>query len=64
MQQIQVSNKKLHADPKAIQKISFIGNLIKAEGATMFCIVEEEKEAVLDFPKGKLKVLSFYFVLI
>ena len=30
----------------------------------MFCIVEEEKETVLDFPKGKLKVLSFYFVLI
>ena len=30
----------------------------------MFFIIEEAKEAVLDFSKGTVKVLSFYFVLI
>ena len=48
---------KLDADPKAIQHINFTGNLDKAEGATMFFIIEEAKETVLDFPKGRAKVL-------
>ena len=30
----------------------------------MLFIIEEAKETVLDFPKGIVKVLWFYFVLI
>ena len=37
------------ADPKARQQINFTGNLDRAEGATMFFIIEEAKEAVLEF---------------
>ena len=54
---------KLDADPKAIQKINFTGNQDRAEGLTMFLIIEEPKETVLDFSKGTIKVLWFYFVL-
>ena len=41
----------LDADPKAIQQIIFTGNLDRAEGATMFFIIEEakKKKNVLDF---------------
>ena len=48
---------KLDADPKAIQQINFTGNLDRAEGLTMFFIIEEAKETVLDFSKGTVKVL-------
>ena len=48
---------KLDADPKAIQQINFTGNLDRAEGLTMFFIIEEAKETVLDFAKGTVKVL-------
>ena len=47
---------KLDADPKAIQQINFTGNLDRAEGSTMFFIIEEAKETVLDFSKGTVKV--------
>ena len=53
---------KFDADPKAIQKINFTGNVDRAEGAAMFFIIEEAKKAVLDFPKGIVKILWFYFV--
>ena len=43
---------KLDADPKAIQQISFIENITRAEGAPMFFIIEEVKETGLDFSKG------------
>ena len=46
----------LDADPKAIQQINFTGNLDRAEGATMFFIIEEAKETVLDFSQGTVKV--------
>ena len=52
---------KLDADPKAIQQISFNGNLERAEVSTMLFIIEEAKERVLDFSNGKDKVLWFYF---
>ena len=42
----------LDADPKAIQQINFTGNLDRAAGATMFFIIEEAKETVLDFAQG------------
>ena len=47
----------LYADPKAIQQINFTGNLAQAEGATMFFIVEEAKDTVLDFSHEAVKVL-------
>ena len=55
---------KLDADPKALKQINFTENLDKTEGATTFFIIEEVKEAVLDFSKGTVKALWFYFVLI
>ena len=48
---------KLDADPKTIQQINFTGNLDRAESSTMFFIIEEAKETVLDFSKGTVKVL-------
>ena len=47
----------LDADPKAIQQINFIANLDRAENTTMFFILEEAKETVLDFSQGAAKVL-------
>ena len=52
---------KLDADPKAIQQINFTGNL---EKRYVYFIIEEVKETVLDFSKGTIKVLWFYFVLV
>ena len=46
----------LDADPKAIQQINFTGNINWAEGATMFFIIEEAEEAVLDFSQGTVIV--------
>ena len=48
---------KLDADPKIIQQINFTGNLDKAEGLTMFSIIEEAKETVLRYSKGTVKIL-------
>ena len=47
----------LDADPKAIQQINFTANLDRAGNTTMFFIIEEAKETVLDFSQGTLKVL-------
>ena len=49
--------KKLDTDLKAIQQIKFNGNLDKVEGSTMFFIIEEAKETVLDFSKETVIVL-------
>ena len=54
---------KLDTDLKAIQQIKFNGNLDKVEGSTMFFIIEEAKETVLDFSKETVIVLWFYFLL-
>ena len=48
------------ADPKVIQQINFIENLDRAEGSTMFFIIEEGKETVLDFSKRIVKVLLLF----
>ena len=48
---------KLDADPKAIQQINFTGNLTRGGDATMFFIIEEAKETVLEFSEGTVKVL-------
>ena len=49
---------KLDADPKAIQQINFTGNLRRAEGATMFSIIEKVKQFLI-FQKGQLKYYDF-----
>ena len=47
----------LDADLRAIQQINFTANLDRAGNTTMFFIIEEAKETVLDFPQGTVKVL-------
>ena len=47
----------LDAGSRAVQQINFTVNLDRAGNTTIFFIVEEEKETVLDFSKGTLKVL-------
>ena len=47
----------LDVDPKAMQQINFTGNLEQAEGATMFFIIEESKETILNFSQGIVRVL-------
>ena len=48
---------KLDLDQEAIQQINLTGDLNRAETATMFFIIEETKETVLDFSKGTVRVL-------
>ena len=47
----------LDADPRAIQKINFTLNLDRKGNKTMFFIIEEEKETVLDFSQRTVKAL-------
>ena len=47
---------ELDDDPKAMQQINFTGNPDRA-GQTMFFIIEEAKETILDFSQGTVKVL-------
>ena len=47
----------LNGDPIAIQQINFTANLDRAGNTTMFFIIEEAKEIVLDFSQGTVKVL-------
>ena len=46
----------LDVDPKAIQEVILPGDLEQNNGATMFFIIEEAKEIVLDFSQGTVKV--------
>ena len=48
---------ELDADPRAIQQINFTANLDRAGNTTMFFIIEEAKETILDFSQGIVKVL-------
>ena len=47
----------LDANPRAIQQINFTANVNRARNTTMFFIIEEAKETVLDFSQGTVKVL-------
>ena len=47
----------LDDDPKAIQQINFTGNLSGNNNRLTFFIIEEAKEAILDFSQGTLRVL-------
>ena len=46
----------LDADPRAIQRINFTGNLDRAGNTTIFFINEEANETVLDFSQGTVNV--------
>ena len=43
------------AGPRAIQQINFTVNLDNARNTTMFFVIQEAKEAVLDFSQGTVK---------
>ena len=45
------------AHPKAVHEINFAENLDGDGNATIFFIIEEAKETVLDFSQGTVKVL-------
>ena len=49
----------LHADLKAIQDINFKGHLAQdpIENTTLFFIIEETKETILEFPQETMKAL-------
>ena len=47
----------LDADPRAIQQINFTANLDRAGNTSVYFILEEAKETVLDFSLGTVKVL-------
>ena len=47
----------LDADPRAIQQINFTANVDRRGNTTIFFIIEEAKETVLDFSQGTVKVL-------
>ena len=46
-----------YADPKAMQQINFTRNLDCNENTTMYFIIEESKEIILDFSQRTVKVL-------
>ena len=48
---------ELHADPRAIQQINFTSNLDRAGNTSVYFILEEAKETILDFSQGIVKVL-------
>ena len=55
-----LSKQQAHdADPKAIQQINFTGNLEQDNSETMFFIIEEAKETILDFPQEQRKYFEF-----
>ena len=47
----------LDADPRAIQQINFTASLDRDGNTTVFFIIEETKEIILDFSQGTIKVL-------
>ena len=51
----------LDADPRAIQQINFTANLDRDGNTTMFFIIEEAKETVLNFSQGTVKVFWIQF---
>ena len=50
-------SKTLDSDPRAIEQINFTSNLDRAGNRTLFFIIEETKEAVLELSQGTAKVL-------
>ena len=55
---IDLSRKQvLDADPRAIQQINFTANLDRVGNTRIYFILEETKQAVLDFSQGTVKIL-------
>ena len=52
----------LDHDPKAIQQTNFTRDL--KNNFSIFFIIEEAKESILDFSQETVKVIWFYFALI
>ena len=53
----------LDAGPRAIQQINFTANLHCVGNTTMFFILEEAKETVLDFSQGAVKELYMCYTI-
>ena len=51
----------LDTDPRGIQKINFTANLNRAGNTTIFFIIEEAKETVLDFSHSTVKSFLVQF---
>ena len=51
----------LDADPRAILQNNITANLDRAGDTTVFFIIDEAKETVLDFSQGTVKVFSAWF---
>ena len=51
-----IKQQALNDDPRAIQQINFTANLDRAKNTTMFFIIEEVKETVLEFSQRTAKV--------
>ena len=54
----------LNADLKAIQQISFTGNLEQNGNASIFFIIEEATETILDFSKETRRIFKIYFAFV
>ena len=52
-----IKKQALDTDPRAIQQINFTANSDRNGNTTMFFIIEEAKETILDFSQGIVKVL-------
>ena len=51
----------LDSDPKVIQQFNFAANRGQLWKPTMFFIIEETKETILDFSQVTVKVIQFYY---
>ena len=51
----------LDADPREIQQINLTANLDRAGNTSVYFILEEAKETILDFSQGIVKVLQTYY---
>ena len=54
----------LDADLKSIQENNFTSNLNRDGNTTMYSIIKEVNETILDFSQGTVKVLLIYFTLL
>ena len=49
--------KALDADPRANQQINFTAKLDRVGNTRIYFVLEEAKEAILDFSQGTVKIL-------
>ena len=47
----------LDADPREIQEINFTANLDRDGNTTMFFIIKQEKETIIEFSQGTIEIL-------